>query len=230
MTAELRHVYYDAQKKAWSVEGFWHHPQHRDYHKNWSGDYVILQEYGNFNNPIQMVKAENFDAIFTLAWEPMRVCQFCGFTRMRPCQKRQKCSNLTDHHLEPEDAGDIRRHRLAPQGHTPRSSMEREMSTNEHTRGLAAESERLKAQLAAAEQARAVAEANLALREASVAGLRKLIGEMVEEMSEIESKAENIRMVLVHQLTEPMRSAFWKGVAIRNIATALIARAKGAAS
>ncbi|MEN5276288.1 DUF3850 domain-containing protein [Brucella sp. TWI432] len=35
-------------------------------------------------------------------------------------------------------------------------------------------------------------------------------------LEEIEMYAENIRLVLVTQLTEPMRSAFWKGVAIRN--------------
>jgi len=61
---------------------------------------------------------------------------------------------------------------------------------------LAAENERLRADLAAAEQARAVAEHNLALREASVAGLRKLIGEMVALMaraSEASSRSEDVR-------------------------------------
>lgn len=46
--------------------------------------------------------------------------------------------------------------------------------------GIAAENAALKEQLAAAEQARAVAEANLELRSMSNEGLRQLIGEMIE--------------------------------------------------
>lgn len=95
---KARHIYYDVDQRPWSVEGYWHHPQHRPYHRDWSGDYVILQEYGNFKNPIQLVLREEFDSKFKLAWVPLKVCEFCGFSRMKPCVERQTCPNLTDHH------------------------------------------------------------------------------------------------------------------------------------
>lgn len=101
---QLRHCYYDAQKQVWSVEGFWHHPQHRDYHKDWDGDYVILQAYGNFKNELKFVLLAEFPETYTLAWEPLKVCRFCGFSRMAPCKTRQPCPNLTDYRLEPDDA------------------------------------------------------------------------------------------------------------------------------
>jgi hypothetical protein len=88
------HCYYDVDGRIWSVEGFWCHPQHRPYHKGWSGEYVIAQEYGNFKNEIRLVKLEDWPSEYTLAWAPMRVCQFCGFTRMMPCATRQRCPNL----------------------------------------------------------------------------------------------------------------------------------------
>jgi hypothetical protein len=101
----LRDCFFDADKRVWSVEGFWSHPQHRDYHKNWSGEYVIAQEYGNFTNEIRLVKLEDWAGSYSLAWEQMKVCQFCGFTRMAPCKTRQTCPNLTDYRLE-DDAAD----------------------------------------------------------------------------------------------------------------------------
>jgi hypothetical protein len=94
MPAQLRHVYYDQYKTPWSCEGMWTHPQHRDYHLNWSGNYVIMQLYGNFKNEIRMVKVEDFDAQYTPAWEPLIVCKFCGFSRMRPCTVRGNCPSL----------------------------------------------------------------------------------------------------------------------------------------
>lgn len=100
---QLRHVYYDAQKKPWSLEGFWRHPQHRPYHLNWTGNYAILQEYGNFKNLIQLVDVDKFDDEFSLAWEPLKVCRFCGFSRMKPCLTRQTCPNLSDYRLDPEE-------------------------------------------------------------------------------------------------------------------------------
>lgn len=96
----LRDCYRDAEGKVWSIEGFWHHPQHRDYHNAWSGEYVIIQEYGNFTNEIRMTDLDGFLSRYTLAWEQMKVCQFCGFTRMSPCKVRQTCPNLTDYRLE----------------------------------------------------------------------------------------------------------------------------------
>jgi hypothetical protein len=95
-----RDCFYDSDKRVWSVEGFWSHPQHRAYHKAWSGEYVIAQEYGNFTNEIRLVKLEDWAGAYTLAWEQMRVCEFCGFTRMAPCKTRQVCPNLTDYRLE----------------------------------------------------------------------------------------------------------------------------------
>jgi hypothetical protein len=46
------------------------------------------------------VKLEDWAGAYTLAWEQMRVCEFCGFTRMAPCKTRQVCPNLTDYRLE----------------------------------------------------------------------------------------------------------------------------------
>lgn len=100
----LRHCYRDTEGRIWSVEGFWSHPQHRDYHVGWTGEYVIAQEYGNFNNEVRMVKREDWEASYSLAWEPMTVCKFCGFSRMRPCTKRQTCPSLTDYRLEDDIA------------------------------------------------------------------------------------------------------------------------------
>jgi len=87
----------------WKCVGFWSHPEHRDYHKNWTGQYAIMQEYGNYGNPILLAKLEKFEVLYTLAWESMKVCRFCGFSRMAPCTKRQTCPNLTDHMIEPDD-------------------------------------------------------------------------------------------------------------------------------
>lgn len=94
MSAKLKHVYKDDENRIWSCEGFWKHPEYREYHKNWAGEYVILQEYGNFKNPIQLVLIEEFDSKFTLTWEPLKLCKFCGFSRMHPCLTRQACPNL----------------------------------------------------------------------------------------------------------------------------------------
>lgn len=100
---KLRDCFYDSEKRVWSVEGFWSHPQHRAYHKAWSGEYVIAQEYGNFTNEIRLVKLEDWAGAYSLAWEQMKVCEFCGFTRMAPCKTRQVCPNLTDYRLEDDE-------------------------------------------------------------------------------------------------------------------------------
>jgi len=105
--AARNHVYREAgNDKAWNVVALWKHPDHRDYHVNWHGRYVVCQEYGVFSNPPRIVYEDDFERDFTLAWEPMRVCQFCGFTRMHPCEKRQTCPSLTDYRLEPDDVHD----------------------------------------------------------------------------------------------------------------------------
>lgn len=106
MSAKVQNVYYDSERKPWKCEGFWSHPERQDYHKGWSGKYVVLQEYGNFSNPIQMVKVEDFDSLFTSAWPPLKTCKFCGFSRTMPCQTRQKCANLIDYPLEPNEAAE----------------------------------------------------------------------------------------------------------------------------
>lgn len=100
----MRDCYFAGDRTIWSVEGFWSHPQHRDYHKGWSGEYVIAQRYGNFTNEIRMVKLEDWPLFYSLAWEQMKVCKFCGFTRMAPCKTRQTCPNLTDYRLEDDTA------------------------------------------------------------------------------------------------------------------------------
>jgi len=97
MSAQLDHVYKGADGKHWSVEGFFTHPKHSpkiNYVDGWTGRYVIVQEYGNFRNEIRMIREESFDGLLTLAWEPLKVCKFCGFSRMRPCETRQTCPNL----------------------------------------------------------------------------------------------------------------------------------------
>lgn len=106
LEAQVDHVYYDADKKPWACVQLWHHPKHRHYHVAWTGDYAIMQEYGNYKDPIQVVPIEEFAWRFSLAWAPMTVCRFCGFTRMSPCQKRQTCPNLSDRHLEPPEPRD----------------------------------------------------------------------------------------------------------------------------
>ena len=98
------HVYYLKEDRSpWSFVGRWKHPKHQPYHANWNGEYAIVQAYGNFKNELRFILLAEWDDKFELAWEPMRVCQFCGFTRMRPCLKRQTCANLTDYRLEPDE-------------------------------------------------------------------------------------------------------------------------------
>lgn len=101
------HVYYSREDRiAWSFIGFWKHPGHRDYHINWTGEYAVIQVSGVLSNPPRVVALADWDNLFELAWEPMQVCKFCGFTRMRPCLTRQPCANLTDYRLEPDDTED----------------------------------------------------------------------------------------------------------------------------
>lgn len=102
MAALIDHVYKD-HAGYWSVVAFFEHPNHQPYHKNWSGNYVIVQEYGNYKNTMRIILAEDFDSLFSLAWEPLKECKFCGFMRMVPCVKRQNCPSLKDHHLEPQE-------------------------------------------------------------------------------------------------------------------------------
>jgi hypothetical protein len=98
------HVYKSREDGVhWSFVARWKHPSHRDYHVNWSGEYAIIQVYGNFKNELRFVSLAQWDQLFELAWEPATVCKFCGFTRMKPCLVRQTCANLTDYRLEPDD-------------------------------------------------------------------------------------------------------------------------------
>src|SRR4051812_5832726 len=95
------HVYWLREDRtAWAYVGPWKHPRHQPYHVNWTGEYAIMQVSGNFTNDMRLIELTKFDELFELAWEPMRVCKFCGFTRMRPCEKRQTCASLTDYRLE----------------------------------------------------------------------------------------------------------------------------------
>jgi len=57
---------------------------------------------------------------------------------------------------------------------------------------------------------------------AALAAANERVAELENALGEIEAMAESIRVVLVLQLTEQARSAFWKGVAIRNIARAAL--------
>jgi len=101
------HVYYSREdRSAWSFVGLWQHPSHRDYHVNWSGQYAIVQVYGNFTNELRFIDLSKWDELFELAWEPLRRCKFCGFNRMRPCETRQTCANLTDYRPEPDEPAD----------------------------------------------------------------------------------------------------------------------------
>lgn len=107
VSAKIDHLYRD-HAGIWKVVAFFDHPGHRPHHQNWSGKYVIVQEYGNFKNPMRMILAEDFDHLFTLAWEPMKQCAFCGHMRMAPCTKRQTCPNLTDYRLETDEPADAK--------------------------------------------------------------------------------------------------------------------------
>ncbi len=101
------HVYRQrSDGTVWSFVARWKHPSHQPYHKGWDGEYAIVQEYGNFSNQPRLVLLADWDDQFELAWDPVKVCQFCGFTRMRPCLERQTCANLTDYRLEPEEPGE----------------------------------------------------------------------------------------------------------------------------
>ncbi len=98
------HVYRSKEDGSyWSFVGRWKHPSHRPYHVGWNGEYAIVQANGNFKNELQFVLLAEWDDRFELAWEPLKVCQFCGFSRMRPCLTRQTCANLTDYRLEPDE-------------------------------------------------------------------------------------------------------------------------------
>lgn len=107
MTVEAPQIgstYYDAERQLWTVVALWKHPNHRDYHKGWTGEYVIVQQYGNYKNPLALVPLVDWTAKFTLAWEPLKVCRFCGFSRMVPCTKRQPCPSLSDYRIEDDSA------------------------------------------------------------------------------------------------------------------------------
>ena len=109
MTVEAPQVgstYFDAERQPWRVVAFWKHPDHRSYHVGWTGEYVIVQEAGNYKNPLAFVLLADWTAKFTLAWEPLKVCRFCGFARMAPCTKRQTCPNLTDYRIDDDTAVD----------------------------------------------------------------------------------------------------------------------------
>lgn len=96
------HVYrLRSDGSVWSFEGLWSHPKHQPYHVNWSGEFAIVQVYGNFKNELRLIKLEDWAELFELAWEPMRDCKFCGFPRMKPCLTRQFCASRTDAPLEP---------------------------------------------------------------------------------------------------------------------------------
>ncbi len=98
------HVYYGrADRSTWSFVGLWKHPEHRAYHVNWSGEYAIVQAYGNFKTELRFIDLSKWGELFEVAWEPLTVCKFCGFSRMRPCLTRQTCANLTDYRLEPDE-------------------------------------------------------------------------------------------------------------------------------
>ena len=95
--AELDHVYKSEDGKHWCVEGFFTHPKHYasiNYADGWTGRYAIVQEYGNFSNEIRLVREEDFSGLYTLAWGPLKVCKFCGFSRMVPCETRGVCPSL----------------------------------------------------------------------------------------------------------------------------------------
>lgn len=67
-------------------------------------DYVILQEYGNYRNEVEIVEIEAFPHLFIFEWGPLIECRFCGFRRMSPCATRQPCPNLRDYRLEDDEA------------------------------------------------------------------------------------------------------------------------------
>lgn len=102
--------WYDADRSIWCVVGSWKSPEHRDYHRDWTGEYVAIRPNGLLSAPPRLVYLPLWPELFTLAWEPMRVCRFCGFTRMAPCKTRQPCPNLSDRSFTepPEPAGEER--------------------------------------------------------------------------------------------------------------------------
>lgn len=101
------HVYKSREDGVhWAFVALWKHPRRQDYHVNWTGEYAVVQVYGNFKNELRLVSLVEWDALFDLARAPATVCKFCGFTRMRPCLVRQTCANLTDYRLEPDDVHD----------------------------------------------------------------------------------------------------------------------------
>lgn len=101
---KLGHVYRSREDGTpWSFVGLWKHPSNRDYHVNWTGEYAIVQVYGNFKNELRFIDLAKWDDLFVVAWEPLKVCKFCGFSRMRPCLTRQTCASLTDCRLEPDE-------------------------------------------------------------------------------------------------------------------------------
>lgn len=67
-------------------------------------DYVILQEYGNYGNEVEIIELAAFPHLFLFEWGPLLECKFCGFRRISPCATRQTCPNLRDAPLEDEIA------------------------------------------------------------------------------------------------------------------------------
>lgn len=94
----------------WRVICAWKNPTHQPYHIGWTGEYVVIQpQAGLLSELPHFVYLPDFAREFTLAWEPSRRCQFCGFVRMAPCKVRQACPNLNDlSFTEPDDASEIR--------------------------------------------------------------------------------------------------------------------------
>lgn len=58
---------------------------------------VVAQEYGNFGNPMIALSLEDWWKMHhdEPAWRPLKMCQFCGFSRDNPCLTRQVCPNLS---------------------------------------------------------------------------------------------------------------------------------------
>ncbi len=102
--------WHDAERAIWCVIGPWKSPEHRGYHQAWTGEYVAIRPNGLLSDPPRLVYLPDWPSLFTLAWEPMRECRFCGFMRMAPCKTRQPCPNLSDQSFTepPEPAGEER--------------------------------------------------------------------------------------------------------------------------
>lgn len=64
-------------------------------------DYVIIQEYGNYGNEVEIIELAAWPHLFQFEWGPLIECRFCGFRRMSVCTTRQTCPNLRDY--RPED-------------------------------------------------------------------------------------------------------------------------------